>query len=163
MALVYDPKTTEVDLSSDQITADQVIARVNRNNEALNRRYFVLSASRSAESVHEINADIHWSLWRNSVQFEWHYCVVVILTNGMNRAIRTLFKILATVFFLLAIASVLATLITAPDSSGSPGLFLAIVLAGFAKWLLGKSQGKSARETFGRAVEVAETRDVPPE
>ncbi len=78
----------------------------------------------------------------------------------MNNGRRITFKLLAIVFFLLAIASVLATLIAAPDSGRSPGLFVAVVLAGLGKWLLGKSQGKSARETFGRAVEVAETRDV---
>ena len=78
----------------------------------------------------------------------------------MNSISRILLKPLAIIFFVLAIASVLATLIAAPDSGGSPGLFLAIVLAGFGKWLLGKSQGKSARETFGRAVEVADTRDA---
>jgi hypothetical protein len=60
-------------------------------------------------------------------------------------------------FFLLAIASVLATLFAVLGSGPSPGLFLAVVLAGVGKWLLSKSQEKSARETFGRAIEVAET------
>ena len=69
-------------------------------------------------------------------------------------------KILAIAFFLLAIASVLATLFAASGSSRSPGLFLAVFLAGLGKWLLGKSQGKSARETFGRAIEVAGTGDA---
>ncbi len=69
-------------------------------------------------------------------------------------------KILAIAFFLLAIASVLATLFAASGSSRSPGLFLAVLLAGLGKWLLGKSQGKSARETFGRAIEVVETGDA---
>lgn len=75
----------------------------------------------------------------------------------MNKASQIMFKILAIVFFLLAFASVLATLFAAPGPSRSPGLFLAVVLAGLGKWMLGKSQGKSARETFGRAIEVAET------
>ena len=67
---------------------------------------------------------------------------------------------MAIVFFLLAIASVLATLLAAFGSDRSPGLFLAVVLAGVGKWLWGKSQGKSARETFGRAIEIADTDDL---
>ena len=69
-------------------------------------------------------------------------------------------KLLAIVFFLLAIASVLATLFAVSGSDRSPGLFLAVVLAGVGKWLWGKGQGKSARETFGRAIEVADTDDL---
>ena len=80
----------------------------------------------------------------------------------MNKVSRIMFKLLAIVLFLLAVASVLATLFAAPGSTGSPGLFFAVVLTGLGKWLLGKSQGKSARETFGRAVEVADTRDAAP-
>ena len=80
----------------------------------------------------------------------------------MNKLGRIMFKVLAVVFFLLAVAGVLATLLAAPDSSGSPGLFFAAVLAGLGKWLLGKSQGKSAQETFGRTVEIVETRDTGP-
>ena len=68
--------------------------------------------------------------------------------------------LLAIVFFLLAVASVLATLSAGFGSDRSPGLFLAVVLAGVGKWLWGKSQGKSARETFGRAIEVADTDDL---
>jgi len=68
-----------------------------------------------------------------------------------------MFKALAIVFFLLAIASILATLFATFGSNRSPGLFLAVVLAGLGKWLIGKSQGKSAQETFGRAIEVAQT------
>lgn len=78
----------------------------------------------------------------------------------MKNARLVIFKLLAIVFFLLAVTSVLATLFAASGSTGSPGLFLAVVLAGLGKWLLGKSQGKSAQETFGRAIEVAETRDA---
>ena len=78
----------------------------------------------------------------------------------MNNGSRITFKLLAIVFFLLAIASVLATLFAVSGSDRSPGLFLAVVLAGVGKWLWGKSQGKSARETFGRAIEVADTDDL---
>ncbi len=78
----------------------------------------------------------------------------------MNNGRRITFKLFAIVFFLLAIASVLATLFAASGSGRSPGLFLALVLAGVGKWLWGKSQGKSARETFGRAIEVADTDDL---
>jgi flagellar biosynthesis component FlhA len=77
----------------------------------------------------------------------------------MNKASRLMFKLLAIVLFLLAIASILATLFTVSGSSRSPGLFFAVVLAGIGKWLLGKSQGKSAQETFGRAIEIAEPRN----
>ena len=77
----------------------------------------------------------------------------------MNKSSRIIFKLLAVVFFLLAVASVLATLFAAPGSSGSPGLFLAVVLAGLGKWLLGKSQGKTAQETFGRAIEIPKPSD----
>lgn len=75
----------------------------------------------------------------------------------MNKASQILFKVLAIVFFLLAVASILATLFAASGSSRSPGLFLTVVLAGLGKWLFGRSQGKSARETFGRAIEVAKS------
>ncbi len=78
----------------------------------------------------------------------------------MNNGRRITFKLFAIVFFLLAIASVLATLFAASGSDRSPGLFLAVVLAGVGKWLWGKSQGKSARETFGRAIEVADKEDL---
>jgi len=78
----------------------------------------------------------------------------------MNKANKIMLKVLAIAFFLLAIASVLATLFAASGSSRSPGLFLAVFLAGIGKWMLGKSQGKSARETFGRAIEVVETGDA---
>ena len=67
---------------------------------------------------------------------------------------------LDNLFFLLAIASVLATLFAVSDSDQSPSLFLAVVLAGIGKWIWGKSQGKSARETFGRAIIVADTDDL---
>lgn len=77
----------------------------------------------------------------------------------MNKASRLIFKLLAIVLFLLAIATILATLFAVSGSSRSPGLFFAVVLAGISKWLLGKSQGKSAQETFGRAIEIAEPRD----
>ncbi len=78
----------------------------------------------------------------------------------MNNGRRITFKLLAIVFFLLAIASVFATLFAAFGSDRSPGLFLAVILAGVGRWLWGKSQGKSARETFGRAIEVADTDDL---
>jgi hypothetical protein len=78
----------------------------------------------------------------------------------MNKVPRKMFKLLAIVLFLLAVASVLATLFAAPGSSRSPGLFLAVVLAGFGRWLLGKSQGKSAKYTFGRTIEVSESDDT---
>ncbi len=78
----------------------------------------------------------------------------------MNNGSRITLKLLAMVFFLLAIASVLATLFAVSGSDRSPGLFLAVVLAGIGKWLWGKSQGKSARETFGRVIEVADTDDL---
>jgi len=78
----------------------------------------------------------------------------------MNNGRRITVKLSAFVFFLLAIASVLATLFAVSGSDRSPGLFLAVVLAGVGKWLWGKSQGKSARETFGRPIEVAETDDL---
>ena len=71
-----------------------------------------------------------------------------------------IFKMLAFAFFFLAVASVLATLGAAPGSTRSPGLLLAVVLVGFGKWLFGKSQGKSAEETFGRAIEVADAGDA---
>jgi hypothetical protein len=77
----------------------------------------------------------------------------------MNKASRLIFKLLAIVLFLLAIASILATLFAVSGSSRSPGLLFAVVLAGIGKWLLGKSHGKSAQETFGRAIEIAEPRD----
>lgn len=77
----------------------------------------------------------------------------------MSKVKRITFKIMAIGFFLLAIASVLATLFAAPGNGRSPGLFLAAVLAGFGQWLLGKSQGQSARETFGRVVDVVEIHD----
>ena len=75
----------------------------------------------------------------------------------MNNGSRITLKLLAIFSFLLAIASVLATLFAVSRSDQSPGLFLAVVLAGIGKWLWGKSQGKSARETFGRAIQVADT------
>jgi flagellar biosynthesis component FlhA len=78
----------------------------------------------------------------------------------VNNGSRITFKLLAIVFFLLAIASVLATLFAVSGSARSPGLFLAVVLAGVGKWLWGRSQGKSAQETFGRAIEVADTDDL---
>ncbi len=78
----------------------------------------------------------------------------------MNNGRRITFKLLAIVFFLLPIASVLATLFALSGSDRSPGLFLVVVLAGVGKWLWGKSQGKSARDTFGRAIEVADTDDL---
>ena len=78
----------------------------------------------------------------------------------MNNGRRITFKLLAIVSFLLAIASVFATLFAAFGSDRSPGLFLAVILAGVGRWLWGKSQGKSARETFGRAVEIANTDDL---
>ncbi len=78
----------------------------------------------------------------------------------MIRGSQLIFKILAIIFFLLAIASVLATLFAVSGSNRSPGLFLVVVLAGVGKWLWGKSQGKSAQETFGRAIEVARTDDL---
>ena len=78
----------------------------------------------------------------------------------MNNGSRITFKLLAIVFFLLAIASVLATLFAVSGSARSPDLFLAVVLAGVGKWLWGRSQGKSAQETFGRAIEVADTDDL---
>ena len=78
----------------------------------------------------------------------------------MNNGRRITFKLLAIVFFLLAIASVLATLFAVSGSDRSPGLFLAVVLAGVGRWLWGKSQGKSVRETFGRAIEIADTDDL---
>lgn len=77
----------------------------------------------------------------------------------MNKIRRITFKILAIVLFLLAIASVLATLFAAPTTGRSPGVFLAVVLAGFGRWLLGKNQGQSVQETFGRAVDVVEMHD----
>ena len=80
--------------------------------------------------------------------------------NVMNKPSQIMFKALAIVFFSLAIASILATLLAAIDSNRSPGLFLAVALAGIGKWLFGKTQGKSAQETFGRAIEVAKTDDA---
>ena len=73
----------------------------------------------------------------------------------MNKSSQIMFKALAIVFFALAIASILATLFAAFGSNRSPGLFLAVALAGLGKWLFAKAQGKSAQETFGRAIEVA--------
>ena len=78
----------------------------------------------------------------------------------MNTGRQIAFKLLAIVFFLLAIAGVLASLFAASGSGQSPGLFLAIALAGIGKWLWGKSHGRSARETFGRAIEVVDTDDL---
>jgi len=78
----------------------------------------------------------------------------------MNKPSQIMFKALAIVFFLLAIASILATLFATFGSNRSPGLFLAVVLAGFGQWLFGKAQGKSAQETFGRAIKVAKTDDA---
>ncbi len=86
--------------------------------------------------------------------------MLVSIGKIMNNGSRITFNVLAIVFFLLAIASVLATLFAVSGSGRSPGLFLAVVLAGVGKWLWGKSQGKSARETFGRAVEIANTDDL---
>ncbi len=86
----------------------------------------------------------------------------VHIENIMNRAGQLIMKFLAIIFFLSAIAGVLATLFFSSGSGSdrSPGLFLAVVLAGVGKWLWGKSEGKSARETFGRAIEVAQTDDL---
>lgn len=78
----------------------------------------------------------------------------------MDTGRRILFKFLAIILFMLAIAGVLATLFAVSGSGRSPGLFLAVLLAGVGKWLWGKSQGKSARETFGRAIEVVDTDDL---
>lgn len=73
----------------------------------------------------------------------------------MDAARRITFRVLAIACFLLATATVLAALFAVSGSGGSPGLFLAVVLAGVGKWLWGKSQGLSARETFGRTIDVA--------
>lgn len=73
----------------------------------------------------------------------------------MSKSRRILFKLLAIALFALAIASIVATLFAVPGSGRSPGLFFAVVLAGLGKWVLGKSQGKSAQETFGRSIDVA--------
>ena len=78
----------------------------------------------------------------------------------MNNGRRITFKLFAIVFFLMAILNVLAILFAASGSGRSPGLFLALMLAGIGKWLLGKSQGTSARETFGRVIEVVDTDDL---
>lgn len=78
----------------------------------------------------------------------------------MNRASRLVIKFLAIIFFLSAVGGVLATLFYGSGSERSPGLFFAVVLAGIGKWLWGKSQGKSARETFGRAIEVVPIDDL---
>ena len=78
----------------------------------------------------------------------------------MNKPSQLMFKALAIVLFSLAIASILATLFSAFGSNRSPGLLLAVALAGLGKWLFGKTQGISAQETFGRAIKVAKTDDA---
>ncbi len=102
-----------------------------------------------------------WSIEPKPMSFAFLSHAPVDIENIMNRAGQLIIKFLAIIFFLLAIAGVLATLFfgSGSGSDRSPGLFLAVVLAGVGKWLWGKSQGKSARETFGRAIEVAQTDD----
>ncbi len=74
--------------------------------------------------------------------------MLVSIGKIMNNGSRITFKLLAIVFFLLAITSMLATLFAVSGSDRSPGLFLAVFLAGVGKWLWGKSQGKSAQRDF---------------
>ena len=73
---------------------------------------------------------------------------------------RYAYKILAIALFALAVVSVLTTLYYGSGSSRSTGLFPAVVLVGIGTWLLGKSQGKSAKDTFGRTIEVSESDDT---
>lgn len=70
---------------------------------------------------------------------------------------RYAYKTLAIALFALAVVSVLMTLYYGSGSSRSTGLFSAVVLVGIGRWLLGKSQGKSAKDTFGRTIEVSES------
>ncbi len=100
-----------------------------------------------------------WSIEPKPRSFAFLSHAAVHIENIMNRAGRLIIKFLAIIFFLSAIAGVLAALFFGSGSDRSPGLFLAVVLAGVGKWLWGKSEGKSARETFGRAIEVAQTDD----
>lgn len=119
----------------------------------------VYSTYRVALPSCEINTDTGWSVSSSTVQFTYLNYTVASLEKIINKATQITFKFMAIIFFLSAIASVLATLFAISGSSRSPGLFLAVVLAGIGKWQLGKSQGKSAQETFGRAIEIAEPRD----
>lgn len=66
-------------------------------------------------------------------------------------------RFLAAIFFLLAVGAILATLFFGAESRLSPGLFSAIILAGIGKWLWGKAEGKTAKDTFGRAIEIKES------
>ncbi len=70
---------------------------------------------------------------------------------------RHVYKILAIAFFVLAVVSVLTTLYYGSVSNRSTSLFSAVVLVGIGRWLLGKSQGKSAKDTFGRTISVSES------
>lgn len=101
-----------------------------------------------------------WSIEPKPKSFAFFCRAPVHIENIMNRAARLLIKFLAIIFFLSAVAGVLATLFFGSGPERSPGLFYAVVLAGVGTWLWGKSQGKSARETFGRAIEVAPTDDL---
>ena len=101
-----------------------------------------------------------WSIEPKPKSFAFFCRAPVHIENIMNRASRLVIKFLAIIFFLSAVAGVLATLFFGSGPERSPGLYYALVLAGVGTWLWGKSQGKSARETFGRAIEVAPTDDL---
>jgi len=79
----------------------------------------------------------------------------------MSKSRRLILKTLGIIFFLLGITSILVTLFAVSGTGRSPGLFMAVVLAGLGKWLWGKSEGRTAQETFGRAIDVADTDNSP--
>jgi len=77
----------------------------------------------------------------------------------MSTVSKWAFRSLAAVFFLLAVGAILATLYFGSESGVSPGIFSAVILAGLGRWLWGKAEGKTAGETFGRAIEIKESRE----
>ena len=77
----------------------------------------------------------------------------------MDTISKWILRVLAAAFFLLAVGAILATLYFGAESSVSPGIFSAVILAGLGRWLWGKGDGRTARETFGRAIEVKESRE----
>ncbi len=77
----------------------------------------------------------------------------------MRTATRLTSRLLAIVFFLLALGAVLVALFAPTGQGRSPGLFLAIVLAGIGKWLFGVSRGHTASQTFGKAIDVVDAHD----
>lgn len=66
-----------------------------------------------------------------------------------------IYRLAAAVFFMLALYTVLAAL--GSGEGRSPGLFGAVVFGWVGAWLWGKATGRSAAQTFGKAIEVKGT------